>query len=169
MDDQPDQLARRLRDAGSALEDLRGAIVAGEPWPLSPTWGIEPEADWGPREVLGHVNEMVPYWTEQLGAVLAGSPAAAVPFGRVAADPSRLARIGADRERTSSALLDEIGTRLEPAAEFIGGLTATDGERLGRHSSRGEITVRASIERFLVGHLEEHVEQLRSILARRSA
>ncbi|HLO34756.1 MAG TPA: hypothetical protein VK194_01675, partial [Candidatus Deferrimicrobium sp.] len=79
-----DDLTRRLRDAGTALLGLRGALVAGEPWPLSAQWGTEPEADWGPRELLGHVNEMLPYWTEQLGAVLAGDPATAVSFGRVA-------------------------------------------------------------------------------------
>ncbi|HLO35435.1 MAG TPA: hypothetical protein VK194_05105, partial [Candidatus Deferrimicrobium sp.] len=94
-----DDLTDRLRSTGSALLGMRDALVAGEPWPLSEHWGTEPEADWGPRELLGHVDEMLPYWVEQLEGVLAGDPATAVSFGRVAADASRLARIGADRQK----------------------------------------------------------------------
>jgi hypothetical protein len=161
-------LADRLRDAGSDLLDLRGPLVAGEPWPLSAAYGTEPEADWGPREVLAHVNEMLGYWTAQLESVLAGDPATAVPFGRVATDPDRIARIAADRELPSGDLLDRIDAGLVTATGFAGGLSAADLERRGLHPTRGELTVGASLERFLVTHVEEHVAQLREILARRA-
>jgi hypothetical protein len=161
-----DDLERRIRDAGSALSELREELVAGEPWPLSDTWGTEPEADWGPREVLAHVDEMLPYWREQLTDVIAGDAATAVPFGRIASDPSRLARIDAARQLPAGDLLDTIAAGLADAADFAAGQGATNGDRRGLHPSRGEITVRDSIERFLVSHLEEHVAQLRSILAR---
>jgi hypothetical protein len=161
-------LADRLRDAGSDLLDLRGPLVAGEPWPLSAAYGTEPEADWGPREVLAHVNEMLGYWTAQLESVLASDPATAVPFGRVATDPDRIARIAADRELPSGDLLDRIDAGLVTATGFAGGLSAADLERRGLHPTRGELTVGASLERFLVTHVEEHVAQLREILARRA-
>ncbi len=161
-------LADRLRDAGSDLLDLRGPLVAGEPWPLSAAYGTEPEADWGPREVLAHVNEMLGYWTAQLESVLAGDPGTAVPFGRVASDPDRIARIAADRELPSGDLLDRIDAGLVTATGFAGGLSAADLERRGLHPTRGELTVGASLERFLVTHVEEHVVQLREILARRT-
>jgi hypothetical protein len=51
----------------------------------------------------------------------------------------------------------------------VAGLSAADLERRGLHPTRGEFPVGAAIERFLVTHLEEHVVQLREILARRSA
>ena len=164
-----DDLAGRLRDAGTALADLRGALVAGEPWPLSEHWGTEPEASWGPREVLAHMDEMLPYWVEQLEMVLAGDGAAPVPFGRVASDPSRLARIDAARQRTAGSLLDDIAAGLERSASFAERVSADDAERVGHHSTRGDITVRDSVERFLVAHLEDHVVQLRDILGRRRA
>ena len=163
-----DVLAGRLRDAGTALLGLRGALVAGEPWPLSEHWGTEPEADWGPREVLAHVNEMGPYWTDQLDAVIAEDPATMVPFGRVATDPERLARIGADRVKPVDQLLDEIQVGLTRAATFVTNLAAADGERMGLHPRLGELAVRAAVERFLVTHLEDHVTQLHEILARRA-
>ena len=155
----------RLRDAGSALLGLRDALVAGEPWPLSDDYGHTPESEWGPREVLGHVDEMLPYWIEQLQMVLAGDPAAAVPFGRIATDQSRLDRIAADRAKTAGTLLDEIAVGLDRACAFVASLSSADAARLGRHPSRGEITVGASLEPFLVGHIEGHVVQLREILA----
>lgn len=162
-------LEDRLRTTGSALLGMRAALTAGEPWPLSTTYGTEPEADWGPRELLAHVNEMLPYWTEQLEMVLAGQPSEPVPFGRIATDQDRLSRIEHDRTRPADALLDGIRTGLDGVTRFIAGLSASDGERLGLHPTRGELTIRASVDRFLVGHLEEHVEQLRAILARQPA
>ena len=159
-------LSRRLREAGNAILELRDPLVAGEPWPLSETWGTEPEAQWGPPEILGHVNEMLPYWVGELEDVLAGAPATAIPFGRIASDASRLARIDADRQRPIGDLLDEIANGVERVGAFADRLSPDDAQRLGLHSSRGEITVRDSIDRFLAGHLEEHVAQLRSILDR---
>jgi hypothetical protein len=164
-----DDLSGRLRDAGQALLGLRGALVAGEPWPLSETWGTEPEADWGPREVLAHVAEMLPYWTDELDRVVAGDGSTPVEFGRVAADPSRLTRIDENRQRPSGALLDDIDLGLDRTERFMAGLSEPERRRVGRHPSRGDLTVEASIERFLVSHLEDHVEQLRGILDRRSA
>jgi hypothetical protein len=161
-----DDIASRLRDAGTALLGLRGALVAGEPWPLSAAYGTEPEADWGPREVLAHVNEMLGYWPRELAGVIAGSPAAAVPFGRVASDAERIRRIGVDRERPVGDQLDAIEVSLANAASFLLGLTAADLQRRGAHPARGELTVEQSVEPFLTGHLEGHVVQLREILAR---
>ncbi|MEA2519497.1 MAG: hypothetical protein QOF49_1577 [Chloroflexota bacterium] len=163
------ELVNRIRAMGDALRELRDPLVAGEPWPLSASWGHTPEADWGPHEVLGHISEMLPYWTQQLQAVLAADGATAVPFGRVATDRSRLDRIDADRTKPVGALLDEIDGALDATARWVASLAAADGDRLGRHPTRGEITVRESIERFFVGHVEEHVEQLRRILARSPA
>jgi DinB family protein len=159
-------LTRRLEDAGAALGGLRDELVAGEPWPLSGAYGTEPEADWGPREVLAHVNEMVPYWTGQFQMVLDGDPATAVPFGRTSSDPGRLGRIAEDRRLPVGELLDRITIGLDRAATFMEGLTDGELARRGAHTIRGDLTITEGLERFLVGHLEDHVDQLRAILGR---
>lgn len=164
-----DDLARRIRAAGSAVAGLREPLEAAEPWPLSEHWGTEPEADWGPREVLAHVDEMLPYWTSQLRGVLTGDPSTAVPFGRIASDASRLARIDEARRLAVGQLIDDIERGAGEAGSFVEGLSPEDGERRGLHPTRGELTVRDSVERFLTTHFEEHVEQLRGILARHIA
>jgi hypothetical protein len=162
-------LTTRLRDAGAAMLGLRAPLAAGEPWPLSPDYGTGPEASWGPREVLAHVNEMLPYWTGQLEAVVAGDPGMAVPFGRVATDPARLGRIADDRQRPTGELLDRIEAGLGTASAFVSARTDADLGRIVLHPARGELSVGDALERFVVGHLEDHVEQLRTILAGRAA
>jgi hypothetical protein len=159
-----DDLAARIQAAGAAFEDLREPLAAGEPWPLSDVWGTADEAHWGPPEVLAHVAEMLSYWHAELGRVAAGAGDAPVPFGRVASDPTRLARIGELRRRSTSALVDEIGDRVPEVAGFVERLSADEASRVGLHPTRGEITVRDSVERFFANHLEDHVAQLRSTL-----
>jgi len=162
------ELAERIRRAGAEIAGLRQPLEAGEPWPLSGDFGTGPEATWGPPEVLAHVEEMLHYWTEQIAIILAGDGTAPVPFGRVATDPDRLARIGGDRKMGMRQLLDRVADGIAIASARATTLTATEAGRLGVHPTRGELTVAASVERFLVTHLEEHVVQLREILAGRS-
>jgi len=161
-------LATRLRDGGEAMLGFRGPLVAGELWPLSPDYGTGPEALWGPREVLAHVNEMLPYWTRQLEGVLAADPGTPAPFGRTADDPARLGRIADDRQHPAGELLDEIDAGLVTALGFVTDRTESDLGRIGLHPVRGELTVGDSLERFVVGHLEDHVKQLRTILEERA-
>jgi hypothetical protein len=158
-------LADRLASSGADLIALGPALDAGEPWSLSAAYGTEPEADWGPREVLAHVNEMLPYWTAQLRRV-AAVPDSTGPasFGRVASDADRIDRIARDRELPVGELMREIADGLAEARSFVGGLSDRQLDRVGLHPTRGEITVEASLDRFVVSHLGEHVAQLRRIL-----
>jgi hypothetical protein len=159
-----DDLAARIQAAGAAVEDLREPLEAGGPWSLSDVWGTEDEAHWGPPEVLAHVAEMLEYWHGELSRVVAGGGGGPVEFGRIASDPTRLARIDTLRRRSTSELVDEIGDRVPEVAGFVERLSGDEASRIGRHPTRGEITVRDSVERFFANHLEEHVAQLRSIL-----
>ena len=158
-------LERRLEASRASFAALRVPVEEREPWPLSQSYGAEPESDWGPKEVLAHVAEMVPYWLGQIEAVQA-APADGVPFGRVATDPERIDRIGRDRALLAGALFDRIDRGLADAATFQSGLDSAARARRGTHSRLGQMTTDAIVERFIVGHLEEHVRQLEEILAR---
>jgi hypothetical protein len=157
----------RLETARRAIGERRGAIEGGEPWPLSVAYGTEPESDWGPKEVLAHVAEMLTYWPEQIEAILATAPAKdPVPFGRTAADANRIGRIGRDRSLAAGELFDGIDAA---AAAFAERAAAYDDGQLGRrglHVRLGAMTIPAIVERFIVGHLEEHVTQLDEIVAK---
>jgi hypothetical protein len=139
------------------------AVEAGSPWPLSPTIGVEPEAHWGPPEVLAHVAEMLPFWTGEIERVLAGDPEP-VPFGRVASNPLRIAVVERDRTLPSRELFARITAGAERLADRLAELPPAAGKRRGIHETLGEMSVAALVERLVVGHLEEHVEQLKGVL-----
>jgi hypothetical protein len=157
--------ADRLDTAARNLASLRSEVESREPWPLSPAYGTEPEADWGPKEVLAHTAEMLAYWPREIERIIAGGPEP-VPFGRVSTDPDRIGRIGRDRELPATDLFDQIAIEVATLEGRIRSLPASDAARLGLHPRLGQMTVGAMVPRFLTNHLEEHVEQLRSILRR---
>jgi len=161
---EPTDLTGRLAQASVAFEAFRPAVEAGDPWQLSPAYGTEPESDWGPKELLAHTAEMLGYWPAEIDRILNGGPDP-VPFGRVSTDPERIGRIGRDRQLPTAELFDRVAAGARRLETRIGSLSPHDAARLGLHPRLGEMTVGGIVERFLVGHLEEHVEQLRVILA----
>ncbi len=100
-------LLDRLDAARAGLAATRPAVEAGAPWPLAETFDDSDEARWGPREVLAHLAEMVPYWLGEIERVLAGDPEP-VPFGRIATDPVRIAIVERDRSLPPRELYDRI-------------------------------------------------------------
>lgn len=153
----------RLRTAGSELDALRDRTERGGPWPLSEDFGTAPESHWGPPETLAHLEEMVPFWHGEIERVLAGPPGP-VPFGRTADDTVRLAIIERDRTLPLRELFARIDASLARLTNRLGSLSRNEAERIGVHPRLGDMTVDRMVERFLTGHLEEHVEQLRSVL-----
>jgi hypothetical protein len=156
--------SRRLRDAAADLAALEPAIREAGPWPLAPVFDHSDEAAWGPPEILAHIDEMIPYWLGELARILeAPVEAGPAPFGRLATDDVRIALIARDRTVPLSELFARAGSSANRAAARIDSLTDSDLDRVGRHPARGDVGIDAFLERFLVGHLEEHVRQLRDV------
>ncbi len=163
-----DDFDERLRTAGRRLDELQSRIDAGAPWPLADRFDHDPEASWGPMEILAHVAEMLPYWLGEVERILAG-PAEPIPFGRLGTDPVRIALIGRDRLLPTAELYTRIDSWLERWGHRLGSLTAAQRAKVGLHPSLGEMTVEAIAGRMVVRHLGEHVDQLESILDGRPA
>jgi hypothetical protein len=161
-----DDLADRLERAAEAMVELGPQLAAGEPWPLSDVYGPGPESSWGPREVLAHVAEMLPYWMGEIELILdAGGGSEPPAFGRLEADDLRVAIIGRDRGFPARELLGRVEVEARRVARRFRSLTEADVASLGRHLTRGDLPVRDVAERLMVGHLEGHVTQLREALA----
>lgn len=158
-----DQL-ERLRGARDAFRELRPAVIAGEPWPLAEQFGTEPEARWGPSEVLAHVAEMLPFWLGEVERILASSTGPA-PFGRVITNELRIATIERDRTLPARELFDRIDSSIGRLERRLSELSPAEAGRTGIHSMRGEMTLPEVTEQFVVHHLEEHVAQLRDALS----
>lgn len=171
----------RLDTALAALDGLGPKVIAGEPWPLAGTVGPGPESSWGPREVLAHVAEMLPFWMGEIELVIdaevvrteslivrggpGGGEVEPPAFGRLEADPLRIAIIDRDRAFPSRELLARVDVEGRRVAERLRALDAREAALLGRHPTRGDLTVADIAERLIVSHVEGHVTQLRETLA----
>lgn len=144
---------------------MHARVAAGEPWPLATAFGTEPEAAWGPREVLAHVAEMLPFWLGEMERVIDSGGGSAVPFGRVADDAVRIGLIARDRTLPLRVLFGRVDTGLRDWVERLGALTDDERNRMGVHPRLGEMAAAAVLERFVLGHAEDHVAQLEEILA----
>lgn len=156
--------ADRLQAAAAAILDLQGRVERGAPWPLAELFGTEAEASWGPPELLAHLEEMLPFWLGEVERILAGTADAPVPFGRVATDVVRIGIIGRDRTVPLRELFARVGADSSRLAARMRELGDTDVVRQGLHPKLGVMTVGELLERFVAGHLEEHVTQFREIL-----
>jgi len=167
---QSERLVGRLRAARAALEAQRGDVEAGAPWALSDTFGTEPEATWGPLELLAHVGEMLPFWLGEIERVLAGPNEPVpfgrepVPFGRIASDPLRIGLIERDRTLPVREHFARIAAAIERYERRVAELTDAELARTGLHPTLGVVAVAGIVERFVIAHLEDHARQLEEIL-----
>jgi len=167
-----DSQAARLEAAVDAILALRERVEDAGPWPLAELHGTEAEASWGPPELLAHLEEMLPFWLGEVERILDGpaiGEGSPVPFGRVASDTIRIGVIGRDRTVPLRELFARVRADGARVASRMRELSDDDAGRRGLHQSRGEFTVAELFERFVTGHLEEHVVQLRAILDARGA
>lgn len=154
-----DPITERILAALARFDRVRPAVEAGAPWRLAERFDDTPEAHWGPPEILAHVAEMLGFWRTQLDRVAAGE-GEPVPFGRTATDTARLSAIEHERSLPPADLLAHI---VHGANRFIlawGSWTPAQRQRVGVHPTLGEMTVGASAERFVAGHMMAHADQL---------
>ena len=163
-----DEQARRLDAGTAAILGLQDRLEAGAPWPLAELYGTEAEASWGPPELLAHIEEMLPFWLGEVERILDADPAGGpFPFGRIGGpdDVLRIGIIGRDRRLPLRELLARVGQDGRRVAARMRQLSDAEAERLGEHPSRGPMSVASLLEQFVVGHVEDHVDQLNRILA----
>jgi hypothetical protein len=83
-----------------------------------------------------------------------------VPFGRVKTDAARVEAIERDRHTDAAALLERVRSSLAAVSDVLCALPEEAWRLRGAHPTLGEMTVHRIVERFIVGHLEEHADQL---------
>lgn len=118
---------------------------------------------WDRANVLGHMAELLPFWTAQVRQVLAG----AGELGRGEAGYAGR-REGID----SGAALGEVELRrrisdgIAGLHSLLGELREEDMDRRALYRSQSgerEVDLRYPLEELLVGHLEAHVRQLQEL------
>jgi hypothetical protein len=119
---------------------------------------------WDAGQVWAHLAEFIPYWIAQARIVLS-SPRDGAPFGRVKTDEARVAAIERDRSRRVDELAERLHAHREQLRAFLVELNDADWRRTGTHPKLGLMSMVAIVEDFLVGHLEEHADQLDELAA----
>jgi hypothetical protein len=156
-----DAILARLADA-----ERRLAEHAARPLPSGLT-DPDPDAEerWEAGQVWAHVAEFPAYWLAQAQRVIALPTHEPVPFGRVKTDVGRIDAIERDRHTDPAALLARVRASLAEVSDAARSWPPEAWMRRGLHPSRGEMTVERIVERFIVDHLEEHVDQLDGLVA----
>jgi hypothetical protein len=121
------------------------------------------EERWQAGQVWAHMAEFPGYWLGEIRTLLArrsAGEAEPVPFGRTRADPRRNAAIERDRDTDPAALFERVATEIDDAAAELDRIPGEAMAAVGLHPSLGPMSMPQILERFLVGHLEEHADQL---------
>jgi len=122
---------------------------------------------WEAGQVWAHIAEFVPYWLGELERVVAGAKGAGsadpVRYGRTKTDPERIAAIERDRREDPKALLRRSTEAITELRTVMRRLPAAGWEAVGLHPTRGEQRVDQILEDSVVGHLEEHADQLEGL------
>jgi DinB superfamily len=156
-----DSLLLRVQYVAVRLEEhARSAPAAGLTEPDEPS---KEQWEWG--QVWAHLAEFIPYWMGQARLVLAGDGSEAVPFGRVKTDEGRVGAIERDRSVPADELWSRMRSQMADLWNFLDDLSPEDWAKRGVHPTLGEMDVAGLMERFVVGHLEEHAAQLDGLVA----
>jgi DinB superfamily len=153
-----DEFLERL----DVVEARLAAAAASEPAPGALT-DADPSSGerWDRGQVWAHLAEFTPYWIEQMRPVidgqLSGEP---VRFGRTHANPERIGAIERDRREPVTELWAATRENITLLRAFLRELSPDQWAAVGQHITRGAMSVPEIIEEFLVGHLEQHADQL---------
>ena len=118
---------------------------------------------WEAGQIWAHLAEFIPFWIDQTQLVIDRYTDDPIAFGRVASDPGRLGAIARDRTQPISVLWVATHSDLETLRVFIASLDERAWSARGLHMTRGVMDVQHILDEFLVGHLEEHADQLDSL------
>jgi len=145
--------------------DAVGTRLLALAYPLPGLSTADPDSGerWEALQVWGHINEFVPYWIEQIGGVVDSYQGEPVLFGRTKADEGRLAGIESGRTMDLDVHRHWLEVHLSDLRTFLSALGEGAFGSQGLHARLGPLTMEQMIEDYLVGHLEEHAEQLENI------
>lgn len=112
--------------------------------------------EWTAAEVIGHMAEMMPYWTRVTEAVVR-EPGR--PLGRELDDPDRVGAVTAANDLPRAEALARMRHAAHEAATSIRSHDDAAWRTAGTHHSRGAMTVNEVITSLVVEHAEGHARQ----------
>jgi hypothetical protein len=148
-----------------SVEARLSAASLNEPAPGEIT-EADPESGerWDRGQVWAHLSEFIPYWIQQARPVLRGQVSGdPVPFGRTKSDPERIGAIERNRREAVFVLWADTRAGIAELRGFLASMEPEQWGLRGLHPTRGAMTVDELVDQYLVGHLEEHADQLEAM------
>lgn len=118
---------------------------------------------WEAGQVWAHLAEFPGYWRDQMRRILAdraAGEAGPIHFGRLKTDASRTEPIERERRTAPADLLRRVTAQLAELSAELTALPDDAWNAVGLHPTLGEMSLPTILERFVLGHLEEHADQL---------
>lgn len=153
--------ARRLEEIGDQL-----FLLLQQPDVSQRVHTCQDENEWSVMQILGHMAEMIPFWTNRccFSNVATEGP---LQFGRELDASERLDGINWEAERELDVIVFVLKQEIRRAAQAIRNISNEDRKKKGLHIRYGEMTIADAIERLIVAHAEEHLNQIHSTLQRK--
>lgn len=148
---------QRIDNIESRLERARGPY-SGQTAP-----DVDSGERWDAHQVWGHLTEFVEYWIEIFGEVIDAFEGEPIAFGRPLDDEIRLAGLKHGQRFEFDRLWEELRHDLNDLREFLRRLPASADDVQGLRGDGEQLSMAELIDRYLVGHLEEHVAQLEAL------
>ena len=149
--------AVQTRLDAQAHRDVAGGALTAPDEPTGEQWEV--------GQVWAHLAEFIPYWIAETAAILASHDAEPPMFGRTKKDPGRIAAIEQERRTDRAALWERVRGNIGALRSFIATVPDDGWLTMARHPTLGPMTVEEQVQEFLVGHLEEHADQLEELAA----
>lgn len=160
----PDPAAGFVVRTDEVMERLLALAESPAPAALTdPDPGTGERWDWG--QVWAHTAEFPAYWMAQIQRILDEEGPDPAPFGRVRTDEGRIVAIEADRATPVGDLYRRIEHDANHMKAMLADLSPEQWARTGRHPTLGVMDMSRIVEEFLVGHLEQHADQLDGLVA----
>lgn len=123
------------------------------------TW-IPAEGVWSVMDILCHIREFIPFWTEET-LRMARRPQES--WGRDHTDPARLAAVTDTGSYTLEDVLTDVRQAVQRSAETLKGLSDADlaVEATSRNPRWGAKPASFVVDHLLVQHVEKHLGQIR--------
>lgn len=117
------------------------------------------EEAWSVQEIVAHVEEVIPYWLNELERV---RQTPGVEWGRGLQDEARLAAVAKAGERSASDMLAKIEGMKTLVSEKLSGVTEEElkQESPSRNPRFGTKPAQFIVDHLLVEHLAKHLGQI---------
>jgi hypothetical protein len=146
-----ESMADRIRAARERLRRLPQS-ESHEQGPPDPKTGER----WDRLNVLGHTAEVLEFWSAEIPRAVAAGDV----VGRQPGSAGRMEGIEGGRLIGEEKLRERIEAGTETAIACLGNFKDEQLDHMVETRNQGTIPLRRALEIYVVGHLEEHVNQL---------